>query len=56
MYSLKENNPEVDKIFPKRNFLSIPISSSFNLKMQELTDVYFETSEQHKSATNAKIL
>ena len=24
--------------------------------MQELTDVYFETSEQHESATNARIL
>ena len=29
---------------------------NFNLKTQELTDVYFETSKQHKSATNARIL
>ena len=36
--------------------LSMPISSTFNLKMQELTDFYSETSEQHKSATNARIL
>ena len=103
MYSLKDNNPDVYKIFSEGNFgirrsdrnwaglapdlvteqvlmrslksnggstrvtdfketqraillLSMPISSTFNLKMQELTDVYFETSEQHKSASNARIL
>ena len=33
-----------------------PISSTFNSKRQELTNVYFETSEQHKSAANARIL
>ena len=32
------------------------ISSTFNLKLQELIDVYFETTEQHQSATNARIL
>ena len=38
------------------SLLSMPISSTCNLKMHELTDVYFETSEQHQSATNARIL
>ena len=29
---------------------------NFNLKMQELNDIYFKASEQHKSAANARIL
>ena len=33
----------------------MPISSTFNLKMLELTEVYFKTSEQYKSAKNARI-
>ena len=35
--------------------LSMPISSTFNLKMLELTEVYFKTSEQYKSTKNARI-
>ena len=28
---------------------------NFNLKMQELHDIYFKASEQHKSATNLQM-
>ena len=36
-------------------FFSMPISSTFNLKMKELIEVYFEISGQHKSATNKRL-
>lgn len=35
--------------------LSMPICSAYNLKMQELTEVLYETSEQHKSTKNSRI-
>ena len=36
--------------------LSTPVTSAYNLKMQELTNTHFETSKQHKGLLVIKII
>ena len=35
--------------------LSMPVTSAYNLKMQELTNTLFETSEQHKGSSSTRV-
>ena len=35
--------------------LSMPVTSAYNLKMQELTNTHFETSEQHKGSYSTRV-